>query len=89
MPSILSPHLLAIVSGATLVVGLVLIYYGRETLKGLRIPDREDDTEAHERADRILKRSMAMLRVGDVIAVLGGILVIVSMLIYAGVIPGA
>ena len=88
MTAILQPHILAIVSGVTLAVGLLLIFYGRTTLKRLQIPEREDDEAGFEQADRILKRSMIMLRAGDVIGVLGGICVIFTMLVYAGIIPG-
>ncbi len=88
MTAILQPHILAIVSGVTLAVGLILIFYGRTTLQRLRIPEREDDAAGFEQADRILKRGMVMLRAGDVLGVVGGICVIFTMLVYAGIIPG-
>ena len=88
MSAIFQPHILAIVSGTILAAGLILIFCGRMTLQRLQIPDREDDTAGFEKADRILERGMFLLRAGDVIGVVGGICVILTMLVYAGIIPG-
>ncbi len=87
MSATVSTHLLALASSATLIVGLVLIFCGRATLQQLRIPDREDDARGFAQADRILKKGILMLRSGDVIGVVGGIGVILTMLMYAGIIP--
>ncbi len=88
MSAYFQPHIFAVVSGVTLAVGLILIVYGRTTLQRLQIPEREDDSEGFERADRVLKRGMVLLRAGDIIGIVGGICVILTMLIYAGVVPG-
>ncbi len=88
MSSILQPHVLAIASGAVLIVGLVLIFYGRTTLQRLRIPDREDDAAGFRQADKVLERGMFLLRAGDIIGIIGGVGVLLTMLMYAGIIPG-
>ncbi len=82
-----STHLLAVASGTTLIAGLILIFCGRKALQRLQIPDREDDAEGFARADALLKRGILMLRSGDVIGVIGGLGVILTMLMYAGILP--